>query len=495
MTEPPPRSIGSADPPALGDLLATAAAKWPDRAAVGDGQTSYTFAELERGARAIAARLGVGPGDRVVVLAEKRAVMPVLVLAIWKCGAVYVPLDAAEPPGRLRELLARLRPALVVALDDRDPVAGSWLGGTGLAAALAAPADHPTVAHGPGDAAYVVLASGPTGRPQGVENSAGALLAGLDRLNGVLGLSAESRVLSLSPFTVDVSFLDTLLPLSVGAYVHQFRGLPAGAVLRATLGKERITHLVAVSMLLELITGDGRRLTGATLPDLELVLTGAQVCDPAVVNLWRRQRPGVRFVHAFGPPEATVFSLTYEVGAERDAYPVGRPLPGLAAEIVDGELWVGGDQVMRGYVDQPEETARVLVERDGTRWFRTGDRGHVDEDGELVFDGHADPEVVWLAGRRTHLNELRRAALACPGVEGAVAAVVPGPRRDVLALVVLAAERPAMDAVAAHLRDLLPEHLRPGLTAWSPAVTDPPAAVIRRLTAAAEQSNAPYLEV
>ena len=104
----PPWSIDPADKtspaPALGDLLVAPALNWPDRTAISDGDISYTFAQLEQGARAVAARLagqGVGAGDRVVVLAEKRAVMPLLAIAIWKCGAVYVPLDAAEPEARL----------------------------------------------------------------------------------------------------------------------------------------------------------------------------------------------------------------------------------------------------------------------------------------------------------------------------------------------------------------------------------------------------------
>ena len=103
----PPWSLDPADPagppPVLGDIVRAAASNWPDRPAVHDGQHGYTFAELERQAGALAAWLGeqgVGDGDRVAILAEKRAIMPVLAIGIWKSGAVYVPLDAAPtgPP-------------------------------------------------------------------------------------------------------------------------------------------------------------------------------------------------------------------------------------------------------------------------------------------------------------------------------------------------------------------------------------------------------------
>jgi D-alanine--poly(phosphoribitol) ligase subunit 1 len=443
---------------ALGDLLATPARRWPDRTAIGDGTTSYTFTQLEDIARTAAARLDVRPGERVVVLADRRAVMPALALAIWKCGAVYVPLDAAEPAERLRRLLTRLDPAVVIAPDDREPLtAGRWLRLPDLLPGPDGAPAHTTVAHGPGDAAYIVFTAGPTGIPQGVENSAGALLAAFGALGEVLRLRPESRVLSLSPPQVDVSLLDTLLPLSVGARVTRFGGPAAGAIIRAVLAKERITHLVAVSMFLELITAARM----PALPALEMVLTGAQVCDPAVAGTWLAQLPDVRLVQAFGPPEATIFCLVHEITGT--PFPLGRPVRGMRAGIEDGMLKVGGDQLMIRYFDQPAETARVL----SGGWFRTGD---LVED-RLVFRGHQDPEVVWLAGRRSHLNEVRRAALECAGVVRAVPAVVTRNSRAVVALAVVAADRDVLDDVEEHLRAVLPEYLRPKLTTWSPDVS------------------------
>ncbi|MET9532202.1 AMP-binding protein [Streptomyces sp. NPDC006649] len=519
----PPWSIDPADgtspPPALGDLLVAPALKWPDRTAINDGDVSYTFAQLEQGAQTVAAWLtgqGVGAGDRVVVLAEKRAVMPILALAIWKCGAVYVPLDAAEPVARLEGLLKRLQPVAVIALDDRDPVvpADCWLGKEQLAVILSGPpVTHSTVPRRPEQAAYIIFAAGSTGEPQGVENSAAGLFAYFGNHNQVLRFTAESRVLSLSPFNVDVSLEDTLLPLSLGAFVFQFRSLPAGAVMRSVIGRERITHLIAVSMLLAMITGDGRQITRAKLAGLELVMTGAQVCDPAVVNIWRQQLPETRFVHAFGPPEATVFSLTHEIGSEdaerTTAYPIGRPLRGMKAKImqgeaeihepgVNGELWVGGDQVMRGYFDQPDETARLVVDLDGTRYFRTGDICSYEEDGNIVLHSHGDEEVTWLAGRRTHLSEIRRAALGCSGVDRAVVAVIRRSNRDVVALVVMSEARQVVADVEARLRGLLPEYMRPTLLAWSPGGSATSTAesgereLVQRLAEAAQQSNSNY---
>src|SRR5438105_11680131 len=267
----PPWSLDPANQahpsPALGDILEAAANNWPDRTALRDGRSDYTFAQVERQARALAGWLGehhVGPGDRVAILAEKCAEMPILAIAIWKCGAVYVPLDATQPVLRLTGLLDRLRPSVVIALDDREPVVPDvrWLGRERLNAILAGPApDQPTVAHRPEQAAYIIFTSGSTGEPKGVEISVASLLAYFGNHNEVLRFTPASRVLSLSPFHFDVSIEDTLLPLSLGAFVYQFRSVHAGAIMRAIIMREQITHLIAVSTLLTMITEDGRHVT------------------------------------------------------------------------------------------------------------------------------------------------------------------------------------------------------------------------------------------
>ena len=132
-----------------------------------------------------------------------------------------------------------------------------------------------------------------------------------------------------------------------------------------------------------------------------------------------------------------------------------------------GELWIGGEQVMRGYFDQPAETARRVVEVDGVRYYRTGDMCSYDEDGNIVFHGRNDDEVK-LAGRRIHLGEIRQVVLGCPGVERAAVGLVPRRGHDVIALVVMAPFQAVVADVEKQLTDLLPEYMRPTLVAWSP---------------------------
>jgi D-alanine--poly(phosphoribitol) ligase subunit 1 len=525
MTPPaslPPWSLDPADracaPPALGDIVRAAASNWPDRPAVHDGRDGLTFAEVERQARALAAWLseqGAGNGDRVAILAEKCAIMPVLAVGIWKCGAVYVPLDAAQPVLRLCSLLGRLQPRVVIALDNREPtVAGvRWVGRTQLDAILSGSApDQSAVAQRPEDTAYIIFTSGSTGEPKGVEISVASLVAYFGNHNEVLRFTLTSRVFSLAPFHFDVSIEDTLLPLSLGAFVYQFCGVHAGAIMREIIKRERITHLIAVSTLLTMITQDGRHVTRENFPCLQMVMTGAEVCAPGVINIWKTNLPEVRVINVYGPTEATIVCITHEIeraDPERmSSYPIGRPLRGVAARIVEdgaevhehgrvGELWIGGEQVMRGYLDQREETARRVVEVDGVRYYRTGDMCSYDEDGNIVFHGRNDDEVK-LAGRRIHLGGIRQIVLGCPGVERAAVGLVPRYGHDVIALVVVAPVRAVVADVEQLLVDLLPEYMRPVLVVWSPVLTvsstgkTDEGRLMRRLAEAARGSSATH---
>ncbi|NIF18158.1 amino acid adenylation domain-containing protein [Pantoea sp. Cy-639] len=491
----PPWSIDpafeSTPAPALGDVFCMPAGNTPGKTAVSDGTDAYTFSELEQHAQTLAKWLherGVAAGSRVAVLAEKCALMPILASAIWKCGAVYVPLDGAQPQARLGKLIERLQPSMVIALADQQALvpASAWLDRAGLKALLAGPeAAFGTVAHGADDPAYIIFTSGSTGEPKGVEITAGSLTAYFGNHNQVLRFTPDSRVFSLSPFHFDVSIEDTLLPLSLGAFVYQFRQMHAGAIMRSILIREKITHLIAVSTLLTLITEEGKHITAENFAHMEMVMTGAEVCDPGVINLWKSRLPNIRIINAYGPTEATIVCLTHQIDVidneRKTAYPIGKPLRNVRLKIMadgqevlapgeHGELWVGGEQVMRGYFDQPDENDRVLVEVDGIRYYRTGDICCFDEHGNVVFQGRNDDEVK-INGRRIHLGEIRQLALSYPGIERAAVAVIHRSNRDCIALVVMTASlETALDAER-YLHEQLPGYMHPNLFAWSPTLS------------------------
>lgn len=477
--------------PALGDLFRMPAENSPGKPAVSDGTEAYSFSQLEQHAQTLAKWLhehGVTAGTRVAVLAEKCALMPILTAAIWKCGAVYVPLDGAQPEARLQKLIGRLQPSMVIALGKQQALTPkeSWLDHARLKELLAGPvAEFRTVGHDAEDPAYIIFTSGSTGEPKGVEIGAGSLTAYFGNHNQVLRFTPDSRVFSLSPFHFDVSIEDTLLPLSLGAFVYQFRHMHLGAIMRSVLIREKITHLIAVSTLLTLITEDGKHITPENFPHMEMVMTGAEICDPGVINLWKSRLPNIRIINAYGPTEATIVCLTHQIDVidneRKTAYPIGKPLRNVALKIMaadkeirepgeNGELWVGGEQVMRGYFDQPDENERVLAVVDGIRYYRTGDICCYDERGNVVFQGRNDDEVK-INGRRIHLGEIRQMVLAYPAVERAAVSLIQRHNRDCIALVVMAATlQIAMDAER-YLHQHLPAYMHPSLFAWSPTLS------------------------
>ena len=482
----------------LGELFSIGCALRPDEPAVADGKSVFSFRELERGATRLAHRLeaaGVVRGSRVVVFGAKNAIMPVTAVAAWKLNAIYIPLDGSMPFARAHALLDRIKPQAIIALDGTVG-ADARLADTlitrideqQLVEMLSDPQPVEPLSRGlqPDEhaPAYIIFTSGSTGTPKGVEVSVGSLRSYFRNHNKVLRFDASSRIFSLAPFHFDVSIEDTLLPLSVGAYVFQFRGVHAGAIMRATLSRENVTHLIAVSTLLTLITGGPGDLRRESFPLLRAVMTGAEVCDPAIINAWKTSLPSVQLFNAYGPTEATIVCMNYEIEAadikRSSAYPIGRPLDGVHAIVVDhasgqristhgvsGELWIGGPQVMNGYFDQPEETAKVVVERDGVRYYRTGDICSYEACGEIIFHGRADDEVK-ISGRRVHLGEVRQMILALPGVSRAAVAVVTRNGRDQIGAVAMAADMGILAQIEKHLAEQLPEYMRPSVLAWSP---------------------------
>jgi non-ribosomal peptide synthetase component F len=302
--------------------------------------------------------------------------------------------------------------------------------------------------------------------------SHGSLLDYFYNHNTVLRFAAQSRVLSFSPFHFDVSIEDTILPLSLGAYVFQFKGVAIGQLMRRILRRERVTHVIAVSSLLALLTETGAEIYPEAFPDLSMVMTGAEVCDPRLIELWVEKMPAVRVINAYGPTEATIVSHTYTIESVEPTrmtpYPIGLALPGVSMLIVDsetlqpvqctdpGELLIGGSQVMIGYLGAEAETKLACPVIDGTRYYRTGDICRFDEKGRVEFIERRD-DMVKIAGRRIHLGEIRHLALSIVGVEQAAVGTIQVNGRPAIGLVVIIRE--SHDLKLAQLRAELAQHL------------------------------------
>ncbi|MFW2544891.1 amino acid adenylation domain-containing protein [Primorskyibacter sp. 2E107] len=472
----------------LGNLLAYGLEHSPDRTAITDGKQTLTFAQLDALAWRIAARLrslGTDPGDRVAVIATKSALMPALALAIWKCGAVYVPLDQDAPMARLDALIARIRPACVLALEK--PYAAGLCPVIqpedidSLIHAETAPAPWQIPPRGPQDLAYIIFTSGSTGTPKGVEITHENLSHYFVAHNAVLQFTPRSRVLSFAPFHFDVSIEDTLLPLALGAFSYQYRGLYMGAIIRKIIASQEITHMIAVSTILTLISTPLQSIAASSFPDLEMVMTGAEVCDPKIINQWVSALPEARIINAYGPTEATIVCLCHHIrqadAGRESSFPIGTPLRDVSLLLLDeagrdadeGELCIGGPLVMRGYFERQDLTAAVIFERGGLRYYRSGDICRRLPDGTIQFTGRRDDEVK-LKGKRIHLGEIRQMALSLPGIDRVAIGLVE--RRDTeIALIAFSDDAEALPRLRRYLALNLPSYMRPTILAQGADVT------------------------
>jgi amino acid adenylation domain-containing protein len=465
------------------ELFEAQVREWPDAVALVWGDESLTYRELDARANQLAnhlVRLGVGPDDRVGVLLERSAELIVSILAVLKAGGAYVPLDPGYPPERLRLMLAdssvrvllsRGDLAGVVEAGDLAVVHLDQAAGALASESVEAPRSGATAEN----LAYIVYTSGSTGKPKGV----------MVAHRHVVQLVCETDYVRFAPGdrvaqASNASF-DALTFEAWGAFLNgaTLVGIPrdvllSPSALREMLREERITTLYQTTALLNQLSREQPDIF-APLRD---VLFGGQAVDADSVRRLLKAGGPERLLHMYGPTETTAWcswerveqvaedALTVSVGratgnqriylldAALDPVPVGVP----------GEAYVGGDGVVRGYLERPGLTAeRFLPDpfaaAPGARMYRTGDRLRWKADGRLEFVGRVD-EQVKVRGFRIEPGEIEATLTAHADVHEARVIVredEPGEQR-LVAYVVGEADA---DALREHLRESLPEYMVP----------------------------------
>ncbi len=458
---------GPAAPAAARPVLARfaeRAATTPDAPALECAGRTLSYGELDRLSDALAARLGEVTDRLVAVRLAPSFELVTALLAIWKAGAGYLPLDPAHPEER-RRLMLRESGAVLLLTDEHGD-------GTRIVP-VAAPApseDHTGLA-------YVLHTSGSTGTPKAVAVEHTALAARVDWMAGPDGyrLTAGDRIVQFASIGFDTHAEELWPALASGACVVL---LPGGGrtlpeLLRGPHGPSVTVLDLPTAYWEELVSHDDRTPWPAAL---RLVVLGGSELRADAVARWRdRHGDTVRLVNTYGPTEATVIVTAAELGAPDAGRrpPLGRPLPGVRLYVLDerggllprgseGELHIGGTGLARGYLGRPDLTAGSFVadpfgapgDPNGpARMYRTGDRARWRTDGTLDYLGRTD-EQIKLRGYRIEPAEIETALTARPEVAQA-AVVVLGGRR----LVVYAVPAPNAKASPADLREQLAQRL------------------------------------
>ena len=437
----------------LHGLLEDAAVHAADRVAIRCDGEQITFGELGASVDALAARLragGVQPGDRVGVHLAKTIEAVTSVYAVMKAGAAYVPLDRRAPIGRLAGIAANtaisalvtqgdagraltaamaMSPSLVVDVDD------GW-GNQGTEGT----APPPAVASD--DVAYILATSGSTGVPKGVVLTHGNALAFVRWAVDRIGVRPDDRLSSHAPLHFDLSIFDLYAAAMVGATLVIVPDAMAsmGTDLVDLVAREQITMWYSVPSALMLMT---RAASGPEpLASLRTVLFAGEVFPVPRLRELRSLVPDAALWNLYGPTETNV--CTYlevrDIPDDDDAsLPIGyacengtevfavTPAGDVAGVGTDGELFVTGPTVMRGYWGMPERDAEVLVAdpRGGqARCYRTGDIVRLRDDGAYDFRGRRDHQIK-SRGYRIELGEIEVALQAHPDVAEGFAVAIP----------------------------------------------------------------------
>ncbi|WP_052707260.1 non-ribosomal peptide synthetase [Streptomyces rubellomurinus] len=432
-------------------------------------------------AREMMAR-GVGPERKVAIALPRSVDYVVTILAVLKAGGAYVPVDPEHPAERLRFMLKDAAPTLVVSTTSVAPslpssdVAYLLLDDLRTAENLAGFAlvdvadeeRHSTLSLQ--NAAYVMYTSGSTGRPKGVMIEHSALACYAARARDEYGDDAEQSLV-LSPMTFDLTLTALCASLLSGGCVHLMDTQdPASPTRRPTFLKVTPSQFIYLTSL-----------SKETAPSRKLILAGEPLTGSAI-DAWRADHPDVTVINAYGPTEVTVNCLEYVLppgtATPKGRVPIGTAFRYFQVHVLDsslspvapggdGELYVAGEALARGYLGRSRLTAERFVANPfgsaGTRMYRTGDYVRITPDGLLEHLGRVDDQVK-VRGFRVELGEIEAALARHPGV--AQAAVVL--REDTVGnprLVAYAVTRPGHDLQPGDLRVFLaadlPEYMVP----------------------------------
>ncbi|MBS1821267.1 MAG: amino acid adenylation domain-containing protein [Acidobacteria bacterium] len=422
---------------------------------------------------------GVKTGDVVGIYMERSVAMIVSLLAVWKAGATYVPLDPTFPAERLKMVFEDIvNPTVLTqaAIAGDVPSANSRV--------LSVDALWPEIEledpgnlnlnYVPSQVAYVIYTSGSTGRPKGVEVTHSNAVNLLNSMAKTPGLTAKDTLVAVTTISFDIAALEIYLPLVSGAELV----LASRAV--ASDGTQ----------LLKLLRDSHATIMQATPITFRLLLAAGWKGEPAI-TAWcgGEAMPrdladqildcGIKLWNMYGPTETTIWSAANRITNRGSAVPVGLPIDNTQFYVLDplqqlvplgvpGELYIGGAGVAKGYYKRPDLTAARFISdpfssKPGARLYRTGDMVRRLKNGELEFLGRADGQIK-LRGFRIELGEIESILSTHPALDQAVVLLredVPGDKRLVAYIIPRHDTAPDAGDLRSYLLGRLPDYMVP----------------------------------
>lgn len=466
------------------DLLEAQVTKTPHAVALVFDKQQMSYKELNERSNQLAHYLisqGVKEQMPVPMCIERSFEMIIAILAVLKAGGAYVPIDPAYPEERIRFMIEDTRASMIICSTQTSKKLQSHEAlniinlNSGLPVLSEQPTDNPGKKIAPGHLAYVIYTSGSTGKPKGVMIEHAGVVNLINAQSKVFNISSIERILQFSNYCFDASVEQIFLALFNGACLVLFtEGLQLNtALFEVFLKEEKITHLHATPFFLE-------NLKEANYECLRRVIAGGDVCKKTLSAFWKGR---VDFYNEYGPTETTVTVIEFkddnDVLQEINAVPIGKPVANNQAYILDndqrlcpigvtGELWIGGAQLARGYLNLPHLTLDKFIadpfsDKPEARIYKTGDICRWLPDGNMEYLGRKD-EQVKIRGYRIELGEIETVLQQNESVSHAVVLALKD-KEGTPQLVAYVVPKGVFnkESLRSYLRSKLPEYMVPPL--------------------------------
>ncbi|MEK3786097.1 amino acid adenylation domain-containing protein [Paenibacillus sp. FSL K6-1230] len=467
------------------ELLALQVESHPERIAVQFQGSMMTYRELDEASEHMAHALlqsGVNPADLVGIWTRRGPEMLIAMLGVMKSGAAFLPIDAQLPPARVAYMLDNAQAPFLL-MDEgfpnvdelrADAIILHYREMEQLEARSASNCPNcPGTAQAPEELAYVMYTSGSTGLPKGVMITRQGLLNFILDFRAAIDFEHLDTFLCLAPMSFDIFMVETILPLTMGkrVIIAEDRHRQNPLLLGRLIAEEQIDFIQMTPSAMSMLLGFER--VREHIRQVKMILVGG---EPFPLPLLRQlqELTEATIYNVYGPTEGTVWVAAGNLTNAEEIH-IGAFLRHTEPLILDehgksiedghtGELYITGECLARGYIQNAEETAaRFLVyeyQQKQLRVYKTGDLVRRQADGNLCFVGRVDHQIK-LKGRRIEPEEIERAMLLHPLVTHAVSGVDDQAHTPFLFALYISQELVSGEQWRAFLKDKLPHYMIP----------------------------------
>jgi len=431
-------------PFAIQQMFEAQAAQTPDKIALAHAGATLSYAALNRLANRLAHQLrilGIGPDVPVGLCLEPSFEMIIGLLGILKAGGAYLPLLPETPSERLAFILKESQAPLILTrteLTDAIADCGTRVLSIDKLLSNTAPETNPGEKTHPDNLAYIIYTSGSTGQPKGVQVSHGNLTHSIQaRLKHYD--APFTGLLLLQPFAFDIAGGGIFWSLCQGGCLFlEPRSLAQDPrQLLDRIAQTQVSHLILLPLLYAPLLDLAAT---AELANLRIVVVGGEQMPVELASRHSAMAPQAALFNEYGPTETTIWSSAFHVESktQHNIIPIGKPTAHSRLYLLDerlnpvpvgvpGELYIGGEQVSRGYLRHPALTGEKFMPdpfaaAPGARLYRTGDVARYRSDGNIEFQGRIDQQVK-IRGFRIELGEIEAALKDHSSVNEAAAVV------------------------------------------------------------------------